>query len=43
MVQKYNEAGINKCFSYPISDKNEEQYIEELFNGAQHLNDLINE
>lgn len=41
MVEKYKEVGINTVMSYPISDKNEDDYIEELFNAAQHVNDLI--
>lgn len=43
MVEKYKEVGIKTVMSYPISDKNEDEYIEELFNAAQHMNDLINE
>lgn len=45
LVDKYNEVGIDTrdVMSFPIPDKNEEKYIEELFNAAQHLNDMINE
>ena len=43
MVDKYREIGIDRTFSYPISDKDEDQYIDDLFNCAQHLNDLIEE
>jgi protein-tyrosine phosphatase len=43
MVQKYNEVGIKSVMSYPISDRNETEYIEGLFDCAQHLNDLIEE
>jgi hypothetical protein len=43
MVQKYNEVGIKRVVSYPISDRNESEYIEGLFDCAQHLNDLIEE
>ena len=43
LVEKYKEVGIDNVFSYPIPDKDEDEYIEELFNAAQHLNDMINE
>ena len=43
LVQKYHEVGIKTTFSYPISDKNEKDYIEALFDCSQHLNDLIDE
>jgi len=36
-------VGIDNVFSYPIPDKDEDEYIEELFNAAQHLNDMISE
>lgn len=41
--QECIKAGIEQAFSYPISDKNEDEYIDDLFAAAQHLNDLINE
>ena len=41
--QECIKAGIDKVISFPISDKNEDEYIESLFDAAQHLNDLINE
>lgn len=34
MVQKYNEVGIKRVMSYPISDKVESEYIEGLFDCA---------
>lgn len=43
LVEKYKEVGISNVYSYPIPDRDEDQYIEELFNAAQHLNDMINE
>lgn len=43
MVDKYREIGIDRTFSYPIADKDEDQYMDDLFNCAQHLNDLIEE
>ena len=43
LVEKYKEVGIDNVFSYPIPDKDEDEYIEELFNAAQHLNDMISE
>lgn len=41
--QEARKAGINKVMSFPISDKNESEYMDDLFAAAQHLNDLINE
>lgn len=41
--QESRKAGINKVMSFPISDKNESEYMDDLFAAAQHLNDLINE
>jgi protein-tyrosine phosphatase len=30
-----------KAFSYPISDSDEDAYLDGLFHAAQHLNDLV--
>lgn len=32
-----------KAFSFPISDSDEDAYLDYLFNASQHLNDLITE
>lgn len=43
MKQKYRENGIDCVMSYPIPDHDEDNYVEELFNCSQHLNDMITE
>jgi len=42
MKDKYTSMGI-KAFSYPISDTNENVYLDGLYHASQHLNDLITE
>ncbi len=42
LKEKYLEEGL-KAFSFPLSDKTEEDYMEGLFDVVQHLNDLVNE
>ena len=41
ICSKYRDVGIYNCVSHPISDEDEDEYIEELFHAAQHLNDLL--
>lgn len=41
ICSKYRDVGIYNCVSHPILDEDEDEYIEELFHAAQHLNDLI--
>ena len=43
MKRSYAECGIDRAVSFPIDDSNQEDFIDSLFNCAQHLNDLINE
>ena len=42
MKAKYLELGI-QSYSFPLPDKNEQDYADEIFNICQHLNDLVNE
>lgn len=43
MKQKYRDVGIDRCVSFPIDDRSQDEYIDGLYNCAQHLNDLLNE
>lgn len=41
MLRYYKSRGINLVVNYPVSDINEDEYIENLFQASQHLHDLI--
>ena len=41
MKNIYSSKNI-RCFRFPISDQNEDEYCANLFVGAQHLNNMVN-
>lgn len=43
MKRSYAEVGIDRALSFPLNDSNPDEFIDGLFNCAQHLNDLIQE
>jgi len=41
MKEQYKDVGIERCMSFPVCDSTEEKYLEDLFDAAQHLNQLL--